>query len=213
MHKWLYITVATVVIVLLVVVIYQQERSTRSSGAGGGQEQRVDYSPDLDRVLENKIALLKEMIKDPVIIDYISKVNSQYSEIEEKKLLAIDRYWASIEEGDPLLELYETNIVARRLKQLQSREAGFSEIFVTDKHGFNVAQTNKTSDIYQADERWWQQAYDNGKGRSYAGLIEFDESSLTTGISVYIPVIEPRTGEVIGIVKGVISIENIKSEL
>ena len=213
MRKRLYIIIAVVVFILLGVFIYQQSKDTQSFDMLKADDLRVAYSPDLERVLENKIVLLTTLVQEPEIVQYILKVNSQYSEIEREKLFAIDKYWDLIEDSDPLLQLYETNKVAYRLKQLQSREPGFSEIFVTDQHGFNVAQTNKTSDIYQADEEWWQKAYDNGKGKSYAGLIEFDESSLTAGISVYLPVREPVTGKVIGIVKGVISIDDIKSKL
>ena len=213
MRKRLYIIIAVVVFILLGVFIYQQSKDTQSFDMLKADDLRVAYSPDLERVLENKIVLLTTLVQEPEIIQYILKVNSQYSEIEAEKLFAIDKYWDSIEDSDPLLRLYTTNKVAYRLKKLQSREPGFSEIFVTDRYGFNVAQTNKTSDIYQADEEWWQQAFNDGEGKSYAGLIEFDESSLTAGISVYIPVKNPVTGEVIGIAKGVVSIEDIKSEL
>jgi len=213
MRKWIYIVIVAIVSVALGVVVYQQEKNSQSLNSAGVEEQRAAYSPQLEAVLENKMKLLKEVLEEPEIRQYIAKVNSQYSEIEAERLLVIDEYWGSIEETDPLLELYTTNKVALRLKQLQSRDPGFSEIFVTDLHGFNIAQTNKTSDIYQADEEWWQKAFNNGEGKSYSGLIEFDESSLTTGISVYVPVREPGTGEVMGIVKGVISIEHIKSEL
>ena len=213
MHKWLYIIIAAAIFIFFGIAVYQQAIDTQSSDTLGAENQRVAYSPELERVLENKMVLLSKLLQEPEVIQYILKVNSQYSEIEAEKLFAIDKYWDSIEDSDPLLQLYSTNKVAYRLKQLQSREPGFSEIFVTDRHGFNVAQTNKTSDIYQADEEWWQQAFNDGEGKSYAGLIEFDESSLTTGISVYVPVKDPVTGEVIGIAKGVVSIEDIKSEL
>ena len=37
---------------------------------------------------------------------------------------------------------------------------------LTDAKGAVIAATNKTSDYFQADERWWEEAYNNGKGAS-----------------------------------------------
>ena len=99
------------------------------------------------------------------------------------------------------------------LVEFQKEHPEFYEIFVTDKLGLNAAQTNETSDFYQADEDWWIGAYNGGEGREYHGILEFDESAQTEGISIYIPVHDPDTNEVIGISKAVLSVDAIKSEL
>ena len=62
-------------------------------------------------------------------------------------------------------------------------------MFVTDKYGALVASTNRTSDYYQADEDWWQAAYNNGEGAIYFGQPEFDESSQSFGIIMAVPII------------------------
>ena len=62
----------------------------------------------------------------------------------------------------------------------------YEEIFATNKYGANVAQTQRTTDYYQADEQWWQIAKKEG---FYVGPVEFDESvgsfTITIAIGVY----------------------------
>ena len=38
----------------------------------------------------------------------------------------------------------------------------YGEVFITNKHGANIAQTGKTSDYRQDDEEWWQSAKNDG---------------------------------------------------
>ncbi|MEQ9622236.1 GAF domain-containing protein [Coleofasciculus chthonoplastes] len=77
----------------------------------------------------------------------------------------------------------------------------FSELFFTDKHGFNVAYSRPTSDFVQRDEQWWQ-ATKTGEGR----LIEptFDQSANTFGIELSQAITDPNSGEFLGVVKGVL---------
>ena len=114
---------------------------------------------------------------------------------------------------DEFIKPFLINEVAVKLREFQEENAGFYEIFVTDMYGLNVGQTNKTTDYYQADEDWWIGAYNMGEGRSYHGQIEFDESAQTEAISLYVPIIDPITDEVIGVVKVVMNITAIKIEL
>ncbi|MEK7090191.1 MAG: hypothetical protein AAB930_01245, partial [Patescibacteria group bacterium] len=108
---------------------------------------------------------------------------------------------------------FQEDPAAHKLIEFQEENPAFSEIFITDKFGLNVAQTNKTSDFYQADEEWWTGSYNDGKGREYHGAIEFDESAQAEAISVYIPVFDAESGELIGIAKAVLNIAAIKLEL
>ena len=91
--------------------------------------------------------------------------------------------------------------------------AGFPEIFVVDTYGLNVGQTNKTTDFYQADEDWWVRSYNEGVGLAFHGPIEFDESAQKVAIALYVPIIDPATSRAIGVVKAIVGIAFIKSEL
>ena len=104
------------------------------------------------------------------------------------------------------------NETAQILTVFQENNPEFPEIFVTDKVGLNVGQTNKTSDYYQADEDWWVKAYNNGTGKTYYGEIEYDESSKSESIALYNPVFNSQR-EVVGVFKAVLSLSALQREL
>jgi GAF domain-containing protein/HAMP domain-containing protein len=76
-----------------------------------------------------------------------------------------------------------------------------AEIFITDVHGGLAAATNRTSDYNQADEAWWQAAYNYGQGAIYISNPEFDASANTLGIQVALPLRDRASGNVIGILR------------
>jgi PAS domain S-box len=75
-----------------------------------------------------------------------------------------------------------------------------AEIFLTDLYGGLVAASNKTSDFYQADEKWWQYAYNNNRGDDFFGEVELDESSGKIGSAIAIP-IKDDAGRILGVLK------------
>jgi methyl-accepting chemotaxis protein len=85
----------------------------------------------------------------------------------------------------------------------------FAELFVTDRNGFVVASSGRTSDFVQHDESWWQEAYD---GLTSVSEVEADESSGVVGLSVALPA-RTAAGETLGVVKGVIDIGSLAAEL
>ncbi|MBU0683422.1 MAG: PAS domain-containing protein, partial [Candidatus Omnitrophica bacterium] len=74
------------------------------------------------------------------------------------------------------------------------------------KYGGIVASSGKTSDFYQADEVWWQEAFDNGEGKVFVGEIEYNESSGLWAIPFAMP-IEDENGKVLGICKILIDVK------
>ncbi|MBK2124076.1 cache domain-containing protein [Fangia hongkongensis] len=99
------------------------------------------------------------------------------------------------------------NACASVLKSFQRKHRAFVEIFITDTGGFNVCQTNMTSDFYQADESWWQEAYNKGKGKTYHSDMEYDASANEIAVSIYVPLYQGD--KLIGISKSVLSINDI----
>ena len=84
----------------------------------------------------------------------------------------------------------------------------YEEIFVTNKYGANVAQSQRTSDYYQADEEWWQIVKEEG---FYVSQVEFDESVGKFTISIAVSIYDDKE-DFVGIIKAVISIKGIIKE-
>ena len=120
---------------------------------------------------------------------------------------ALDARWASLPEDAPEVAAGLQNDLARQLRDFQTRNPNFAEIIVTDQLGRLIAATNKTSDYWQADELWWQEAAAAKAGTAYVEGLEFDESSGTHSISLSVPLYDPRSpGKPVGILKGVLNV-------
>jgi len=214
MKKRIYIVLFVLLIVSVGVYVYKRAISIQYNKEKESKSlDEASYAPELEFVLNSKMQELSILMREPDILDYIERSNEQYSNIEAEKLLDIDAYWETTPDDNLLLDLFTTNKAARKVKEFKKSHVIFIDIFITDKHGFNVAQTSRTSDIYQADEEWWVKAYNGGEGKSFIGAIKFDDDFLMAGIAVHVPVVNPASHEIIGIAKGLISIESIKSEL
>ena len=72
---------------------------------------------------------------------------------------------------------------------------------MTDRYGALVGTTDVTSDYYQADEEWWQEAYNDGEGGIYLSSLVYDESSGTWSIQIALPVLDFETQEIQGVLR------------
>lgn len=118
---------------------------------------------------------------------------------------ALDEQWRAANAGDTnndfLAQWYLTNAVAQELIEYQQIFPDNVEVFVTDVYGGLVGMTNRTSNYYQADEDWWQAAYNNGKGAVYIDAPKLDESSGAVAVQIALPLHNQDTGEIIGILR------------
>jgi hypothetical protein len=121
----------------------------------------------------------------------------------------IESGWAAMDPQKPgfLKDLLD-NPASRYLREY-SFESAFREIIVTDAQGRLAAATNKTSDYYQADEKWWNFAYREGAGGHFVGDILFDESAGIYAMDVAMPVMDRVTRRALGVVKAIIEVEEL----
>ena len=95
----------------------------------------------------------------------------------------------------------------RFLIQQIRRSSHFGEVFFTDKHGFNTALTNPTSDFVQRDENWWKTAWENGIS---VGEVEFDESAGIWSVDISVRIDDPASGRSLGVMKAVLGVSLIQ---
>ncbi len=173
----------------------------------------VTFAPEVERVLAKKMDELSAFLSDSTLLSGIQEANEKNQNLSTSEITALDDAWIASKSVTPFIETFLTNKTALVLVAHQKRSAGLKELFVTDVYGLNVGQTDKTSDYYQADEAWWVNSFNGGAGRAFHGKIEFDQSSQTEAISVYVPIKDSATQNVIGVLKAVFDIATIKSEL
>lgn len=221
-NKVFYISVAVFAVVVLGIGgmywFSGQNPGTTTPPAGGSAPVnpagvKTTLSPEIEKVLSQKIIMIEALAVEPLILGEVELVNIKNKNLTAAEISALDMKWRATKGIDDFIKQFLTNQIALQLLAFQEKNPGFPEIFVTDKYGLNAGQTNKTSDYYQADETWWIDAYNNGAGKSYHGAIEFDDSAQSEAISLYIPIRDPSTSAAVGVIKAVLSITAIKSAL
>lgn len=165
-------------------------------------------------VVQGHINGLQTLAMSPDLIAAVKESNARYqgrsaAEIEQE-IARLDQAW---KEGDasvePLVNEIANNPISDLLRSFISEFPEEVEVFVTDIRGLNVAMTDRTGDYLQADEGWWQNAYNGGRGALSISEVDYDESSGTWAIDIGIPVRDPATGEVIGILRGTLDISSV----
>jgi GAF domain-containing protein/HAMP domain-containing protein len=122
----------------------------------------------------------------------------------------IDKSWSQLPDSDPLVQEVIADELSVELRELQSAFPQFVEVFVTDQYGVVLTSTNRPSDYYQADETWWQKAWNGGQGSLYISNPVFDESAKAYALNLAVPITEhDRPDELVGVLRAVVDVNSI----
>ncbi len=171
-------------------------------------------------LLVKEAELLQTLALNKLIQDQVTSIDTRYSgspaEIQAA-LLAKDQAWRVAVQADnndlPLIVSMLDNPIASDLREYRTTYPENVEVFVTDRYGALVAATNRTSDYYQADEDWWQQAYNNGRGAIFIGQPEYDESSATYASVIGLPLYAHGTRYLVGVMRTTFQLAQIADVL
>ena len=157
-------------------------------------------------ILSEQLSILRLIaLTDQVRVD-VATANAGYSGDQatvEAQLLALDEQWRAAADDSQLVQSIVNPQLNRLAFQLLNYRETFPhhvEIFLTDRYGGLLAATNRTSDYYQADEGWWQAAYNNGQGAFHIGQPAYDESADYVALNMAAPIVS-ESREVVGIVR------------
>ena len=160
-----------------------------------------------DSLLANKLAL-DGLVLNKFVQDSVEQAN-RYGTDDLSVLENFDKRWVLATENDPLIRQILANDVAGELRELQERLPQYSELFVTDQYGAIIASTNRTSDYYQADEVWWQSAWNDGKGDVFISEPEFDESAGVYAIDIALPIPAHTRSDFVGVLRATVNINEL----
>lgn len=153
---------------------------------------------NLKKIADGKIV---NWAKDPIIVNAVKAANEK-AEKSADEITRLDKKWMATEGTDEWIGGFINNPCANYLRGLQDKKEGkitaYPEIFVMDKQGCIVAETNKTSDYWQGDEAKFIKSFANGKGEIFIDEPSFDESSRAYVAQISVPVFDPDTRAVIG---------------
>ncbi len=155
-----------------------------------------EFTPMLEALVDSEI---RGVVSDPVLIDAIRAQNAETAGLSEADILERDTRWRAEIGGaeTPMIDRVLTGPAAERLRAAAAESGGlFTEIFVMDAVGLNVAASGVTSDYWQGDEAKWQETYPTGA--HHIGEIELDESTQAFQSQVSVAILDPENGTPIG---------------
>ena len=141
-----------------------------------------------------------------------SKAANLLSESDfQERIKQIEARWPGMDRNSPELAGVLTNRLAQELREFQSVNPLFAEIFLTDSRGQLIATTEKTSDYWQADESWWQRSSHVRSGRCYLEGVHYDESAKVYSVDVCIPIYPRADGmsQPVGVLKAVLNVSPV----
>ena len=129
---------------------------------------------------------LAKIGSEPVIVEAVKEQNAKGQTLEQ--VMKLDEKWKNTPGIADYMKALMESECAKYLRSIQNKQSYYSEIFVMDKLGANVAMTDKTSDYYQGDEAKFKNSYNDGKGAVFVDDVEFDDSSQAYLVQVSVPV-------------------------
>lgn len=187
---------------------------------GVGQNRlRHSYGLHLSSVAEQASAAIDayvfRRIVESSILTRVNEVRQAAAEASREPFAAeatyeLDRQWqrrgSAPAAAAPLLE----NRASAFLADVVKYDPIYREVLLTDRHGRLVAASNLTSDYYQADEDWWNEAFGDGvRGQVSVTDVRFDRSARVHALEIALPVAEPGSDRLAGILKVVADIREL----
>lgn len=139
---------------------------------------------DLAKILAPRIEGLKFLTKNGMLLEAIRDQNRQQQSLDDIK--KIDAEWKA--GSSPLIKELQENKAGNFLKNIIIQQADvYSEAFLTDNQGANVAAYPATSDYWQGDEEKFTASFNGGQGQVFIGPVEFDESTKANAVQISVP--------------------------
>ena len=162
--------------------------------------------------------LVKNQIKgwtaNPTIVAAVKAQNGKHAGLAQADIDALDKKWrAETDAGSkPLIDELLGRPASKELAGYKNGGEGlFTEIFVMDNKGLNVAQSDVTSDYWQGDEAKWKKTFLAGPDALFIDEVEFDESTQTYQAQVSVSIADPDSGESIGAITVGINVELLEN--
>lgn len=172
---------------------------------------------EIDRAMLFRVSTWQAYGLTSAVQSFLKQANAEMAASENPLALIAQRdaAWRGTEKNqpNPFMQRLLDNRLSKELMALVNRinenygYVVYPEIFITNRYGANVGQTNLTTDYRQDDETWWQIARDRGL---YIGDLAYDESADMHATDLAIRY-DDEDGNFLGVIKVVAGIGDIQS--
>jgi hypothetical protein len=144
----------------------------------------------VQKLLQVKIRTVETLAYHPKLIEAVNEQNAQT--LSPDTIRQRDEEWSSSQELTPFKRSLQISKAGKVLQRLVETNPSFNEAFITDNQGANVAAFPATSDYWQGDEEKWQNAFNNGDGKTFIGPLERDDSTQTVAVQISAPILDKK---------------------
>lgn len=205
MLTWLVVLYATV----------SSEKSLSKAIEEASAAQAHSVMEEVDRVIHSRIADWMAYGQSPEVQSMLHQSNARFEQLNDAQgqIDKMDAAWREEPAGsfNSLMRQTIDNDLAEAMRaklRIFNEAFGFpvyGEVFITNRYGANIAQTNRTTDYRQDDEVWWQRAKRDGM---YVAEIDFDQSANIFSTAICLRV-NDKNGDFIGVIKAVLNIKEV----
>lgn len=160
----------------------------------GAEEIRWDQEK-LHSVLKSEIKRVSRMTQNPILIEAVVSQNAE--DLTMELIKQRDERWKTSDTNDEFKQEMIASTAGRYLSNLMKSSKAYTEAFLTDNQGANVAASPLTSDYWQGDEDKWVRSFTPEGGAVYVGPMEWDDSSGYNAVQISVPV--KQENNVIGV--------------
>lgn len=134
--------------------------------------------PSKKLINETILKNIHEFIDTDIVRMSIKNQNIRFGTMSDDKIQELDKQWRAETKSDdqPIISATLSNPLSTYLTRIQAHSLGlYSEMFVMDKNGLNVGQSNISSDYWQGDEAKFQKTFPLGADAIFIDDPEYDE--------------------------------------
>ena len=158
----------------------------------------------MQQELEDQIKLLRVVAQQRDIYRVIARMPSV---VKDNQAVELQKKWASLKANSPQVQTFVSNEAAQELSNAVRINEKLSHLVVTDLRGYLVAATQKTPNYIYNDMPWWQNCYNDGKGKILVSNIIDTGESDNFVLRLCIPIFDSQK-KLIGIAKAEMPAKN-----
>jgi PAS domain S-box-containing protein len=162
--------------------------------------------------VSKQLELVEGLVLGETIENGVNRTNAYFTGDQatiESQLQQQDLVWNVAADTDPLVQDVLKNTMAQELSEFHANFPTHSNLLLANQYGATVAATARPGNYSQADEDWWQAAYNEGQGALYIGQPTIDPDTQGLIVIMAVPVHADRSQEVIGVLRTTFHIQNI----
>lgn len=174
----------------------------------------ADTTADIDGYLLERIADMRRWSEDSLVIE-AARQGTLSARQNGLVGLSSEEVQAQLQGGlfVPITQTVFSPALAFVFQQAERAETPFVEIFVTEANGVNVLITRPVGKIAHADTQWWQAARTQGVAGIGLTDVHLDSATNMPVIGLALPVIDPNSKEVLGVICGLVRLTDLQRRL